>query len=60
VYRDFNAYAFDYFITRTNVSEAMKISAAVGRRREEVMAARQRLDLSSAPRRTRCLAMWVV
>ena len=45
VYRDFNSYAFDYFITRTNVSEAVKISRQWGVNEEDVLAARQRLDL---------------
>jgi hypothetical protein len=45
VYRDFNAYAFDYFITRVNVPEAVKIARQWGVNDEEVMAARQRLDL---------------
>lgn len=45
VYRDFNAYAFDYFITRTNVSEAVKIARQWGVNEDDVMSAKQRLDL---------------
>lgn len=45
VYRDFHTFAFDYFITRTNVSEAVKISRQWGVTEEEVQSARQRLDL---------------
>jgi hypothetical protein len=45
VYRTFDAYAFDFFITRTNVSEAVKISRQWGVNEEDVQAAKQRLDL---------------
>lgn len=45
VYRDFNAYAFDFFITRTHVTEAKKITRQWGVTDEEIMAAQQRLDL---------------
>jgi hypothetical protein len=45
VYRSWDAYAFDFFITRTNVSEAVKISRQWGVTEEDVANARQRLDL---------------
>jgi len=45
VYRDFHSYAFDYFITRTNVREAVKIAKQWGVTENDVQAAAQRLDL---------------
>jgi hypothetical protein len=45
VYTDFTTYAYDYFITRTNVSEAVKISRQWGVNEEDVQQAKQRLDL---------------
>ena len=45
VYRDFNSYAFDYFITRTNVSEAVKIARQWGVDQDEIQSAKQRLEL---------------
>lgn len=45
VYRSFESYAFDFFITRTNVSEAVKISRQWGVTEDDVAAAKQRLDL---------------
>lgn len=45
VYRDFQAYAFDYLITRQNVKEAVKIARQWGVNDVEIQAARQRLEL---------------
>lgn len=52
VYRDFDAYAFDYFITRQNVKEAVKITRQWGVTEDEVQAAKQRLDLMRTPANT--------
>jgi len=45
VYRDFNTYAYDFFITRNNVREAQKIARSWGVDDTEIAAARQRLEL---------------
>jgi len=52
VYRDYNAYVFDFFISRTNVREAVKITRQWGVTEEEVQAARQRLELARTPANT--------
>ena len=44
-YRDFQSYAFDYFITRTNVKEAAKIARQWGVNDEQIAAANQRLEM---------------
>ena len=45
VYRDFNPYAYDFFITRTNVRETQKIARQWGVDDAEIAAAKQRLDM---------------
>ena len=45
VYRDFNTYAFDFFITRQNVPEAVKITRQWGVTTDEIALANQRLEL---------------
>lgn len=45
VYRDFQSYAFDFFITRKNVREAAKITRQWGVGEDEIAAAQQRLEL---------------
>ena len=52
VYRDFHSYAFDYFITRTNVSEAQKIARNWGVSEDQIQAAKARLDLAREPANT--------
>jgi HK97 family phage major capsid protein len=45
VYRDFNAYAFDYLITRQNISEVAKITRQWGVDEDEIKSAKERLSL---------------
>ena len=45
LYRDFQTYAYDFFITRTHVREAQKIARQWGVGDDEIAAARQRLEL---------------
>ena len=52
VYTNFQQYAFDFFITRTNVREAVKITRQWGVSEDEVSTARQRLELARTPANT--------